>query len=268
MAKIAPFEDLSGIAEDRVALGRKIDEDGFGLFRGLIPREEVLQLRRLILRMYQARGWLLPGTDPEEGIVDPSINEIESYASNGADQRAYQDVYRMKQFHQLAHHPAIVGLCEEIFGEPVFVHPRNIARLMAPHRETAPTPPHQDFIYVQGTRATYTCWIPLGDCPRELGGLSLMRGTHKLDILPVRGAEGAGGRTVVLDELGQRLGRRGSGGWRRHPLPQPYRAPVAAQPDRGPGPAVVRLSLPAAVAAGGGDVAQAPHRPDDLGRSL
>ena len=201
MARISPFEDLSGLAGDKEALRRKIDEDGFGLFRGLIPEEEVLELRRLILRMYQARGWLLPGTDPEEGIVDPSINEIESYASNGADQRAYQDVYRMKQFHQLAHHPAIVGLCEGIFGEPVFVHPRNIARLMAPHRETAPTPPHQDFIYVQGTRATYTCWIPLGDCPRELGGLSLMRGTHKLDILPVRGAEGAGGRTVVLDEL-------------------------------------------------------------------
>ncbi len=201
MEKIGRFKDISALAEDVEALRRKMDEDGFGLFRGLIPRDEVLELRRLILRMFEARGWILPGTDPEEGIVDPSIDEVESYASNGADKRAYQDVYRMKEFHQLAHHPAIVGLCEKIFGESVFVHPRNIARLMAPHREAAPTPPHQDYIYIQGTRTTYTCWLPLGDCPRELGGLSLMRGTHKLDILPVRDAAGAGHRTVVLDEV-------------------------------------------------------------------
>ena len=200
MAKVAEFQDISALAEDVEALRRRLDEDGFGLFRGLIPKDEVLELRRLILRMFEARGWILPGTDPEEGIVDPSIDEVESYASNGADKRAYQDVYRMKEFHKLAHHPGIVGLCEKIFGEPVFVHPRNIARLMAPHREAPPTPPHQDYIYIQGTRTTYTCWLPLGDCPRDLGGLSLMRGTHKLDILPVRSASGAGHRTVVLDE--------------------------------------------------------------------
>ena len=201
MAKVAEFQDMSALAEDVDALRRRMDEDGFGLFRGLVPKDEVLELRRLILRMFDARGWLLPGTDPEEGIVSPSIDEVESYASNGADKRAYQDVYRMKEFHQLAHHPAIVGLCEKIFGEPAFVHPRNIARLMAPHREAAPTPPHQDYIYIQGTRTTYTCWLPLGDCPRDLGGLSLMRGTHKLDILPVRSASGAGHRSVVLDEV-------------------------------------------------------------------
>ena len=201
MAKVAEFQDMSALAEDVDALRRRMDEDGFGLFRGLVPKDEVLELRRLILRMFDARGWLLPGTDPEEGIVSPSIDEVESYASNGADKRAYQDVYRMKEFHQLAHHPAIVGLCEKIFGEPTFVHPRNIARLMAPHREAAPTPPHQDYIYIQGTRTTYTCWLPLGDCPRDLGGLSLMRGTHKLDILPVRSASGAGHRSVVLDEV-------------------------------------------------------------------
>ena len=201
MAKIAEFEDISALAEDVEALRLQMNEDGFGLFRGLLPREEVLQLRRRILGMFQARGWIRPGTDPDLGIVDPSIDAVESFASNGADKRAYQDVYRMKEFHQLAHHPAIVGLCEKIFGEAVFVHPRNIARLMAPHRETAPTPPHQDYIYIQGTRTTYTCWFPLGDCPRELGGLSLMRGTHKFDILPVRSAAGAGHRSVVLDAV-------------------------------------------------------------------
>jgi len=42
--------------------------------------------------------------------------------------------------------------------------------------------------------------MPLGDCPRRLGGLSVLRGSHKLGILPVRAAEGAGGRHVILDD--------------------------------------------------------------------
>jgi ectoine hydroxylase-related dioxygenase (phytanoyl-CoA dioxygenase family) len=95
-------------------------------------------------------------------------------------------------------------LFEKLFGETAFVHPHNIARLVAPHKDAAHTPPHQDFIYAQGTRATYTYWFALGECPRDLGGLSVMRFTHKEGILPisdVEGAGGAGGRTVITDDL-------------------------------------------------------------------
>ena len=199
MERILEYQDASPLLEDAEALRRQVDEDGFACFRGLLPRDAVIELRRLVLQIFAQRGWLAPGTELLDGVADKAIDQVESYASNGADLAAYQAVYRLEEFHRLAHHPAIVGLFEKLFGESVFVHPRNIARLMAPHKDAVHTPPHQDFIYVQGTKATYTCWFALGDCPRELGGLSVMRATHKGDILPVRDAVGAGGRTVILD---------------------------------------------------------------------
>lgn len=204
MAETAEFRDLSGLVEDEPALRNQIEADGFGLFRGLIPVEPILEMRRTILAQFQGRGWILEGSELMEGIVDPCIHEVACYASNGVDKQAYQDLYRVEEFHRLAHHPAIIGLLTKIFGEPVFVHPRNIARLMAPHRDATPTPAHQDFIYVQGSQSTYTCWFPLGDCPRQLGGLTVLAGTHSRDILKVRDADGAGHRTVVLDDCPER----------------------------------------------------------------
>ena len=88
-------------------------------------------------------------------------------------------------------------------GEAVLMHPRHIARMMFPVESTAPTPPHQDHIYIQGAKAVYTCWIPLGDFSEAMGGLQVMRGSHKVGLLPVRAAEGAGGRAVILDGLDQ-----------------------------------------------------------------
>src|SRR5205823_13078506 len=41
------------------------------------------------------------------------------------------------------------------------------------------TAAHQDHWYIRGTPATYTVWTPLGDCPIELGGLAILRGSHR-----------------------------------------------------------------------------------------
>jgi len=81
---------------------------------------------------------------------------------------------------------------EMIFGKEVLVHARHIARMITGHRAMVPTPPHQDFPLIQGTSNTWTAWIPLGDCPRSLGGLTVLRGTHKFGYVPIQPAKGAG----------------------------------------------------------------------------
>ena len=48
-----------------------------------------------------------------------------------------------------------------------------------------PTPAHQDFPFIQGSARTFTTWIPLGECPRELGGLQVNAGTHLLGEMVV-----------------------------------------------------------------------------------
>jgi len=69
---------------------------------------------------------------------------------------------------------------------------------MLPREDQTPTPPHQDYIHIQGTKNVWTAWIPVGDCPRSLGGLSVLCASHKQGIIPVKKAEGSGGLAVYL----------------------------------------------------------------------
>jgi ectoine hydroxylase-related dioxygenase (phytanoyl-CoA dioxygenase family) len=155
------------------------------------------------LLICQKYGWMAPGTDLMDGIVDPAADQIEPFCGVGVTREAYVDVYRLEAFHRLAQHPAILAILQTLLGETVLAHPRNIARLMFPTKANAPTPPHQDHIFIQGSKTVFTCWMPLGDCPESLGGLSVLRGSHRLGVLPVRAADGAGGRVVVLDDVEQ-----------------------------------------------------------------
>ena len=198
-----PFEDSTPLLDDAAALRQRMDRDGFFYFRGLFSRETVLDLRRQILLVCQKYGWLAPGAELMDGIADPSAEQMEPFCGVGVTREAYADVYRLEAFHRLAQHPAIMGLMQKLMGETVLPHPRHIARLMFPTKANAPTPPHQDHIFIQGSKTVFTCWLPLGDCSEALGGLRVMRGSHRLGVLPVRAAEGAGGRTVILDGVEQ-----------------------------------------------------------------
>jgi ectoine hydroxylase-related dioxygenase (phytanoyl-CoA dioxygenase family) len=60
--------------------------------------------------------------------------------------------------------------------------------------------PHQDYPNVQGTAEVYTAWAPLIDCPPEVGGLQVARGSHRLGVLEFGIGNGAGG-IEILDSL-------------------------------------------------------------------
>jgi hypothetical protein len=115
---------------------------------------------------------------------------------------AYDEIQCLEAFHALAHQPPLLGLLRRVFGEDVLVHPRNIARVMFPQNNQFKTPAHQDYVHIQGTETVYTAWIPLGDCPRSLGGLEVLAGSHRLGVQPVHAAPGAGGLGIATEELG------------------------------------------------------------------
>ena len=84
-------------------------------------------------------------------------------------------------------------IVESLLQTDVLLQPSNIARVIFPTQLEQTTPPHQDYVHIQGTPDVWTVWIPLGDCPRRLGGLSLLVGSPHLGILPVSKSLGAGG---------------------------------------------------------------------------
>lgn len=197
-----PFVDSTPHLSDRDALLRRADEDGFLYFRGLLPPEDVLALRAQMLGVVGRHGWRAAGQDALGGLIDlESINRVPDDRMRtdiGVSIAAYNDVQRLEMLHRFPHHPKLVALFRLLFDRDVFVHPRHIARMITGHRAMIPTPPHQDFPLIQGTAQTWTCWLPLGDCPRDHGGLTILKGSHRLGLIPIQPAKGAGGIAVQL----------------------------------------------------------------------
>jgi hypothetical protein len=194
-----PFFNSSPIADSPTDLRARADQDGCVFFRGLLPPEPVLDLRRQILELCARHGFLAPETPLDAAVAAPEVRCREGDPEYMA---AYDDIQRLEAFHALAHQPPLLAALRNLFGEEVLVHPRNIARVMFPQNNDYTTPAHQDYVHIQGTEETWTAWIPLGDCPRELGGLEVLPGSHRFGALPVRSANGAGGLGVETDGLG------------------------------------------------------------------
>jgi|UniRef100_UPI00404B7DF5 hypothetical protein len=197
------FIDSTPLLEDPMALRARAAEDGYLFFKQRLPVNEVLAVRADLLNVVRKHGWLQPGQDALGGLIDfDAINALtdeEMHRTDiGVSQEAYHDVQRLESFHRLPHHPRLLEIYRALFDGEVLVHPRHICRMITPHKFMVPTPPHQDFPYIQGSANTWTCWFPAGDCSREMGGLTVLKGSHKKGYLPVQPAKGAGGFAVPL----------------------------------------------------------------------
>ncbi len=202
-ATTAGFINSTSLLDDPVALRARAAEEGYLYFKGLLPQELVLELRRQILGVCRKHGWVDPQSDLMDGVgnkeaIKGLFDRNEAKRGVGISLEAYTDVQRLELFHSLPHHPKLISVYRMLVGDRVLPHPRNIARIMLPDSRLAPTPPHQDYIHIQGTEKVWTCWFPLGDCPRQLGGLCILRGSHKEGLLPVKAADGAGGLEAWL----------------------------------------------------------------------
>lgn len=203
--------DSSGLLGDPTALLERASADGYLFFRGLLRRDRVLDLRRQIMGVVADHGWLMPATDVMDGIADvAAFDQVDpvaaAFCGTGVPLAAYQDVYRIQDFHAIGHDPALLDLYDGLLGGHVLRQPLSIARVMVPGSHSAPTPAHQDFIHIQGTTNVWTAWAPLGDCPVELGGLTVLVGSHADGLLTYHAAKGAGELEAYICDSGYSWG--------------------------------------------------------------
>ena len=149
-------------------------------------------MRRDIAAILGGVGWLDAGTDPLDAISTQGAKLM------GTPEfiPIYDAMQRLESFHTMAHEPALLNVAETLLGERGMPQPSTIVRVLFPDKLEYTTPPHQDFVLVQGTPEVWTAWIPLGPCPARLGGLAVLRGSHRRGILPVHQRKGAGGLGV------------------------------------------------------------------------
>lgn len=187
------LEDATPLLGDPAALREGMDRDGHVFLRGLLPRDEVLAVRAEILRRLAPLGWLAPGSDPACAQPGPPRVFGDPEWVGG-----YSAIQSVEAYHRLAHAPQITAAVRSFTGDDLMVQPMKIARVTYPGTDY-PTPAHQDHFFVRGSTATYTAWIPLGDCPRRLGGLCIVPGSHRRGLRDVAPAIGAGGVSARID---------------------------------------------------------------------
>jgi ectoine hydroxylase-related dioxygenase (phytanoyl-CoA dioxygenase family) len=104
----------------------------------------------------------------------------------------------LPEFERLRSHDAVLGVLNAVYGGTARPGCGDTVRLFSPSSPELTTPPHQDGYYVRGRRDLWTAWIPLGACPRELGGLSVVPGSHGDGLRPHAG-KGAGRQGVAAE---------------------------------------------------------------------
>jgi hypothetical protein len=156
----------------------------------------VLDVRRQMLAILADAGMVRRDRPLDEAAADLAHFAVEPEPAMMAVLRRQCGLYDLNR---LQHRPELIGLFRALFDEQPLPLPWFVCRNIFPQRAAYTTPPHQDFVHIQGTERNCAAWIPMGDCEEALGGLMVAEGTHRLGLLDFRPTLGAGGLEVVGD---------------------------------------------------------------------
>jgi ectoine hydroxylase-related dioxygenase (phytanoyl-CoA dioxygenase family) len=197
-----PMRASNDLLGDKAALRDRLDEDSYLYFSQVLDPDKVLKARRAILGVLAFHGWIRGGLSlmDAQAVSRPLHEGMSDYGP------VYDDIQRLQEFHTLAHSPDLLTIMRKVVGDTAFPHPLKICRIGFPEHYEATTPPHQDYPNNQGTTALTASWIPVGDIDQDLGGLAILRGSHRYGLLPLRGHMGPGRRqakipTTMLEDL-------------------------------------------------------------------
>jgi len=197
----APVGEAAALRHEAAALRHEAAEQGYLFFRRLIAAADVLALRARVLDVCREIGWLDDAAPVALGVARPGVR-IGAY--DAAWTSVQCRIQPLPEFGRLREHPSIMGVLETIHGRAVRCGRGDTCRIFSPGCPELTTRPHQDHFYVGGDTALWTVWVPLGDCPLELGGLAVLPGSHRGGLLPHVG--------VAADERGAETDKeRGAG---------------------------------------------------------
>lgn len=179
---VKPFREIYAPDLQSRSLKKEIASQGYLLVRGLLPFEDVNQLLNEILLIVGVAGWLMPGYGFVERAAD---NGAICGESDSSFNLVYQQVFGLESFHALAHHPALRQVMKLLIGSRLLIHPKPIGRLIFPNCERLVIQAHQDHQSIAGDPESFTAWIPLHNCPLELGPLRILEGSHRFGLQKV-----------------------------------------------------------------------------------
>jgi Phytanoyl-CoA dioxygenase (PhyH) len=161
---------------DRDALWSRLRSQGYLLLQDQLPRADVLAFRDFYFTALAGTGLLREGTAAADGVASKGPLDVASYRKILFDQ-----IVPSAEYQALCTSPSVGGWFRWFLDAEVHLHKRKILRHTRPGElgvGTA-TQAHYDLVYLrEGTDRVLSMWIPLGDCPMSLGGLTYLEGSH------------------------------------------------------------------------------------------
>jgi len=185
--QMKPFRNMKAGNLESVVLKEQMDVHGYVLVRDLLPSRDLNPLLGEITGMLSGAGWLEPNCDPIQRTASASA----ACADGDPTYKPTRDeIFGFQSLHALPHHPLLQRLMKLLVGEHLLIHPKPEMRLIFPNFEHGIIHAHQDHTSVAGDEESFTAWIPLHDCPLELGPLRILEGSHRFGLQRTAGETG------------------------------------------------------------------------------
>jgi ectoine hydroxylase-related dioxygenase (phytanoyl-CoA dioxygenase family) len=147
---LTPSDPTAPIAD----LRDQLRTQGYLWLRGILPLAAVAQLRARYLRGYHA-----------------------AQGRTGDERKFLMEFVRTAAYEAFCLLPEIWMFYEKLLDGAVYLHKRKIVRHFSPGDPNC-TGAHYDLTYLRGgTDSVCSSWIPLNDCPVEMGGLVYLEGS-------------------------------------------------------------------------------------------
>jgi ectoine hydroxylase-related dioxygenase (phytanoyl-CoA dioxygenase family) len=126
----------------------------------------------------------------ELGLLDGRDRWCGGRFGDGSGTGAYTDarwlqlqqrLFSQPEFTALGNHPALRAVVAHILEAAPVSGQGSVCRLAPPSLCQAPTAIHRDYEYIPGSTRLWTAWLPLGDCPLELGPLAVSPRSQQQD---------------------------------------------------------------------------------------
>ena len=203
LGALEPVPDA--IRDDRDALWQRLRRDGYLFLRGALDPDRVWAFRRYYFAELVPTGLVADAARGTVGGADPDAAQLRHIL--------FRRIVPGPEYLAFCTQPAIHDWFGWFLGDRPFLHRRKLIRHTRPGESgvgTA-TQAHYDLVYLrEGTDRVLSAWIPLGDCPTSLGGLTYLQGSHHRVLAEERagGVRPAGWITADLPQLAERYDSR------------------------------------------------------------
>ena len=160
-------------SDDFDELRARFEADGYLYLPGLLDRDTLGAARQTMLEALAGLDFIDTDYPLSDGIakreIAVSAREMVGLSKNNEPLR------------QALYGGAMIEFYERFLGGPVRPLDFTWCRVKSSGTETA-TNPHYDIVFMgRGTKNLYTSWTPLGDIPRQMGGLMILENSHRLE---------------------------------------------------------------------------------------